>query len=360
MATDALDFSISCPFHCIFRTTDVSEQVMDLLPSKDGEHLFILTKKGSSAAFSYHIYRLSGLNTYRSPVEINISKTIKDKASAEGWDNDDYALSVAVLANLPFVDVLGIALNPQDSNVLVYVTNVEGDRVNAITNALTATDPLSAIIEQKEGTGLPPAIAVYTAVVEMNNPEIAYIGTEEGIYRTTNFASPSPVWDLYNNGINAKVPVFKLYQQTNLVHGATSVTYNAQGKPISVNFTGVKNYGIIYAATHGLGVFVDSMYWNSIPDAPFYGTTPNSISLHVFPNPVQTAVTVDFTITNTTDVRIVLSDVVGRTVMTKPLGTRMIGNYQESIDCSALSEGIYFVTVNAGYRNQSAKIVIRK
>jgi len=85
-----------------------------------------------------------------------------------------------------------------------------------------------------------------------------------------------------------------------------------------------------------------------------------TVNLTVFPNPATNRLTLDFTLSATNNVHISITDITGKTVYTQSLGTRMIGNYKENIDCSALSEGLYFVTVNAGSQNQSAKVVIRK
>ena len=193
-------------------------------------------------------------------------------------------------------------------------------------------------------------------IILMNNGKNMHIHITGSI----NFTSSSPTWILYNNGMGSKVPVFKLYQQTNFVGDNRAVSYDPQGNPKDITFPGVKNYGVIYAATHGLGVFMDSSHWNNIPEFPYIIPNPKNVNLHVFPNPTHASLTVDFSIANTNNVTITLSDIMGRTIYTKSLGYRMIGDHQEKIDCATLPDGIYFVTVNAGYQNQSAKIVIRK
>jgi hypothetical protein len=291
---------------------------------------------------------------------MDVSATVSNDKAGLNADNTDRMLEDHVLiADYGYNDILDITLDPQNNNALIFTTNYLVDRVNVITDALTATGG-GAIPVSKEGTGLPANIPVYCAIVEMANSDIAYIGTEEGIYKTENFTDVSPTWVLYNNGINAKVPVFKLYQQTNYISGSRYREYDAQGVPKYTPFQGVKNYGMIYAATHGLGVFIDTFYYNAIPEWHLPFEKSKSVNLTVFPNPAANNITVDFTIASTRDVLISISDITGKTILTKSLGARMIGNHQEKIDCSVLSEGFYFVTVNAGEQNQSAKIVIRK
>ena len=366
MTTHALDFVNPSPFVCVFRTKDTTEQVMKMVVSKDGDHLFVLTKKYSGTE-TYSIYRVSGFDTYRKPEEMDVSEAIHSKSAGYNTDNSRRMLQDAILVeNIQYQDVLDIALDPQDNNRLVYVTNnAYGDRVYEITDALTAAGGTANCVSKdgapyQDGIGIPDEIAVYSILIEMSNSDIAYIGTEQGVFRTENFTGAYPIWEPYNQGINGKVPVFKLYQQTNLVYGNTAVYYDAQGQEDRIHFQRVTNYGAIYAATHGLGVFIDSTYCNSIPEYHFPTGSDNRISMHVFPNPARTSVTVDFTLLNTNRVNISVFDVMGREILTKPLGYRMIGNHQEQIDCSSLSEGIYFVRINAGNQNQSAKIIISK
>jgi len=361
MATNALDFIYSTPFQCIFRTSDVTEQVMSLVPSKDGEHLFILTK--TSVSNQYAIYRVSGLDSYRLPKDIDVSRAVQTYGAADGDPNPDYKLTVDTLIfGYGGDDILSIALDPQDNDKLIYTTNGMFARINLIPNATTVTLETNTDIEDKEGFGLPEDIAIYDIIVEHKNHDIAYVGTEEGVYKTTNFTDATPTWDLYNNGIDGKVPVFKLYQQTNYLLDNTSVLYDSKGNIKYTGYPGVNNYGLIYAASHGLGVFTDSTYLehigSAVPNIP--NSLTNNIRLHVFPNPVKEMLTVDFSLTATDNVNITLLDVMGRTVMSKSLGTRMIGIHSEQIDCADLAEGIYFVRINAGYLTQSAKIVIRK
>ncbi|MCL2131217.1 MAG: T9SS type A sorting domain-containing protein, partial [Lentimicrobiaceae bacterium] len=360
MTTQALNFIDPSPFVRVFCTKDTTEQVMKMLPTKDGNHLFILTKRSSGSANAYSIYRVSGFDMARTPEEMDVSEAISDNLKGFNDPNPQRGLVDNVVKDDLFDDVLDIALDPQNNNTLIYTTNNQFvGKVNVITDALIATGG-TATVESKDGTGLPPDIIVYCAIVEMSGSDTAYIGTEEGVYKTTNFTSSSPTWELCNEGINAKVPVFKLYQQTNYVPNNRAVYYDAQEKETYMDFQGVTNYGVIYAATYGLGIFVNNSHWNAIPE-PFFPTGRNeNMKINVYPNPATSSMTVDFTIAATNEVQISISDVMGRVVSTKHLGTKMMGNHQENIDCSALADGFYFVTINAGYQNQTTKIIINK
>ena len=85
------------------------------------------------------------------------------------------------------------------------------------------------------------------------------MGTEFGIYSTDNITVSSPQWSADNEGLG-NVPVYMLTQQD---------FYN-QGSP---------NYGVIYAATHGRGIFANYKYrMVSIDD---FVTEENHLSVYL-------------------------------------------------------------------------------
>lgn len=369
MTTSALDFINHTEWICVFRTKDTADQVMDLAVSKDGNHLFVLVKNARSSSPDYSIYRVSGFDYYRAPIDIDVSSFNYEQIGTPSFEKDNINRKLVddLVLKYDRDDVLGISLDPNDNNTLVFVTNGPGwgdkSRIFAVTDALTATDGL-ANYESKEGTGIPQDIVAYSAIVVMkkddNSSNIAYIGTEKGIYVTKDFTFTSPKWEPYNQGIFVKTPVFRLFQQTNSFPDTKSVTYDAQGIPNEIAYSGVSNYRKIYAATHGLGVFVDNTYWDNIPKLDPTIVNPNKMEVRVFPNPATSLVTIDFILANSDNVSVELTDLVGRTVMTKQLGYRMIGAYQEMLDCSSLMPGFYFISVKAGYKVRTAKIIIEK
>jgi hypothetical protein len=184
-----------------------------------------------------------------------------------------------------------------------------------ITNALTATRS-SVITKYKEGTGIPEDMPVYTSLIEMTHADIAYLGTEKGVYMTEDFTSANPVWKLYNDGININVPVFQLIQQTKNFPSAYSVTYDKSGIIDTVNHGGVSNYGIIYAATHGAGIFRDTTYWQRTEPSTFIrGNKSVNNTLKVYPNPANTHFTIDYALASPNDpVQLNVVDITGKIV----------------------------------------------
>lgn len=363
MSTNALDFANTPSFTCVFRTKDSTEQVLDLQVSQDGDHLFVLTKKYLGNTAAYSIYRVSGFDTYRTPEEIDVSKYVYDQSAGFTTDNDRRRLvDDTLVSDISGIDITSICLDPQNNDILLYTTNGDGVgnyRIYAIINALSAT-LADADIVSKEGSGIPEKIAVYSALVEMSNSNIAYIGTEQGVYKSENFETDSPTWVLYNNGINVKVPVFKLIQQTKLLENNHSITYSADGQAIRIEFPGVSNYGSIYAATSGLGIFIDSTYFNAIADSPRGSIAHEKTNIVVYPNPTADFATINFDINSDCEATIQLIDVTGKIIYSKDMGNIVAGNHNQRIDCSNLSNGIYFVNIKTTNSNRTVKLVIQK
>jgi hypothetical protein len=365
MSLTALNYNVDQTWTCVFRTKDTTEQVMDMVVSNDGDHLFILTQKVQSLSQEYSLYRVSGFDQYRSEIELDVSK-MGHATGAGLYDANDRRMLIddTLISNLTGEDILSITLDPQDNNNLIYTTNNIGGanpRIKMIANALTAT--LSTVdIKDKEGTGIPTDMPVYTSLIEMTHADIAYIGTEKGVYRTDEFTSSNPTWKLYNDGINIDVPVFQLIQQTRNFPSTYSVTYDKTGLIDTVNHAGVLNYGMIYAATHGAGIFRDTSYWQQTGSKTFIpGNKYVNNVLKVYPNPANTHFTIDYALTSSNDrVQLNVVDITGKIVYTKNLGVKDVGNHSEKLDCSNLPSGFYFVNMIIGRHNKTAKIIISK
>lgn len=370
MTKNALDFNITMgnAWSCVFRTKDVTEQVIELQASKDGEHLFILTKKqGASIATNYSIYRVSGFDTYRQRRDIEVSENAFTSSSPMSMDNisrklidDTLVFENQIGTNIISGDILSIVLDPQEDNKLLFTTNGTGaaSRINLITNATTATLGTVALADKK-GTGLPEG-SIYTAIIEMNHSEIAFVGTEKGVYKTSEFNDANPSWNFYNEGIDANVPIFKLFQQTKRLNNDTSVYYTRLGEEMEIIFPGVYNTGIIYAATHGLGMFMDKAYHDPIVSVSSYRKQTVDNTLKVYPNPTNNKITIDFTLSKDEQVQLNIVDITGKIVSSNNIGNRDTGLHSEIINCSNLPSGMYFVNLKTNTQNKTTKIIVTK
>ncbi len=138
--------------------------------------------------------------------------------------------------------------NYGNTDYVYYSTNALGDA------------PVFSSVQGSGETGL-PAMPVYSSVLEMQaNTDIAIIGTEEGIWMSDDVSTGE--WYQASTGMG-KVPVMDLKQQTNYKGSFTITTYDpVTNEPSYEIFTEIKNYGMIYAATHGRGIFRVEKYFH--------------------------------------------------------------------------------------------------
>lgn len=86
----------------------------------------------------------------------------------------------------------------------------------------------------------------------------------------------------------------------------------------------------------------------------------NISTFSVHPNPVVHECHVRYSVPITAEVRISLFDVAGRNLIDVREGEQSAGVYTEVIDMSLLPQGIYFIQVTSGLRDQTRKVVYVK
>ncbi|MDD3280672.1 MAG: T9SS type A sorting domain-containing protein [Bacteroidales bacterium] len=356
MTKGALNFTAPPTWYRVFFTGDTTEQVTNMCMSEDGNFLFVSTFSSSS---TYHnIYRISGFDLARDSMTLSYGKPT---SSGTVNVNPNCLLDVAkVYSTNSFIT--SISLDPQNNDVLVVTiggSNLE-PHIYASTNA-TSGATLDIDANPKDGTGLPNGTTpIYTALVEMNNSDLVFIGTEKGIYVTDNFSNTTPVWEAANDGIDAAIPVFMLKQQTKDYPEAEAKIYGDDTNDITIiNFEGVRNTGCIYAATHGRGIFRNTTYDPDfgIPEKPI---VKNS-TINVYPNPTSDAANIKFTLSkNVTNVHLSLYDISGKRILSQYIGPRPQGANIERLDCSSLQSGIYFIRLQGDTQIYTSKIVVTK
>ena len=84
-----------------------------------------------------------------------------------------------------------------------------------------------------------------------------------------------------------------------------------------------------------------------------------AVGLSVYPNPVQGASTVSYQVTErATNVNIVLTDLLGRTVRTIENGLKPVGTQTAAVDASTLAAGTYLVRVQVGDNVSTSKVSV--
>ena len=217
------------------------------------------------------------------------------------------------------------------------------DHVYVTSNALDSIPDFVSV------QGNLPKIPVYSCVVEMNDKNRVIIGSEEGIYSTDNIESGS--WTADNDGIG-KVPVFMLKQQTKFY----PYTYiNDNGKIFT--YPGVQNYGAIYAASYGKGIFIDTSYYDPMGIDPGNGKGVSLTALRVYPNPFKDKTTIGYSLNVKSDVTLTIYDASGREVKTVNQSKMVAGNHDLIIDLHGQPSGTYMIRMMSKDGNGFGKLM---
>ena len=195
-----------------------------------------------------------------------------------------------------------------------------------------------------------PKMPVYSSVIDMTTGDVI-IGTERGIYRSSNLNS----WT-FDGKAMGEIPVMQLKQQRLSVEDVTTVNHTDEGD-FYTNYPGVKNTGIIYAATYGRGVFRCENYKISGT-----GVTENpsvaNVNVSIYPNPVSSQATLSFELKESGNVSYQVFDMAGRMVMNQNMGRMSQGNHQVSVNAENLSSGSYILRLSQGAHNTSVKFLV--
>lgn len=246
--------------------------------------------------------------------------------------------------------VTSISINSTDPNkVMVTLGNYGNDYY-----VLYSTNALDQFPQFNSRQGNLPHMPVYSSVLEMSNSQIAILGTEHGIFTTENINTDSPTWSKQQTDMGS-VAVFDLKQQhisqppmqIKLVNG-NEITY--------INYPGTSNWGSIYAATYGRGLFrCDNFYLVGIDDNKV--TESNNLPLKVYPNPAREFTTVELNSERNKTVDLLVYDLTGRRVRFQK-HQLIKGINKVRIDLSGLKKGTYILQAIGNEESHSSKFVI--
>jgi len=222
--------------------------------------------------------------------------------------------------------ITSIAIAPDGHTVLVTLGNYgNSSYVYITTNGLDATPAFT----QVQGT-LPP-MPVYTGIFEMTNPGIVVVGTDFGVFSTNDISSASPTWTVQNTG-TGNVPVTMIKQQTN------------QG----LYYYRPSNYGDLYLASFGRGLFYDDTFGIVLGTDPIHPKPAAANTLKVQPNPFTNEVYISYKIGKTAPVHVMVYDLSGRMIFSTSFGTQQPGEYIKALKLESLSTGTYIIKLDYG------------
>ncbi len=310
--------------------------------------------------------------------------------------------------------VSDIATNPyDDKEVLVTYSNYATPSVWYTADASAAT-PTWVNVEGIAGTPVELASARSAMIVRAGSIPLYVVGTSTGVYGTVTLSGATTVWERIGDAEIAFSPsvAMRLRPSDNKMvlgtHGngmfmlsfpvavlpLDLLSFNAaknkeavQLKWVSANETGFSHYNVQksddgkYFSLLTTVKATGSGTYQAVDHKPFAGqnyyrlemvdvdgkrryskvvnitfdTKVNLVS--VYPNPAKTsAVTLDVTLNNESDLMFEWTDIAGRSRMRSQQKVAQ-GNSQISVDVSALESGLYFITTRNVANNETLRVM---
>ncbi|MDP2237462.1 MAG: T9SS type A sorting domain-containing protein [Bacteroidales bacterium] len=308
-----------------------------LAVSADGNHAFVGMRDGK-------VYRISNL-------ALAYNKSLGDVNSPQCIVATRLIQPTLPNSNTPISQVVtSIAIDPNNPNrVLVTLGNYGNDHyVFVTTNALDANP--TWVSKQAEL----PKMPVYASIFEMSTSGTVFLGTEKGIYSTSDiFGTPSWVAD---QGLG-NVTVFDLKQQ--LVNRAPDTVQLINVDTLVVNYPGTDNLGVIYAATFGRGLYRCNDFRKPVGiDETATIKQNQSLNIGVYPNPVIKQANIEFNLFEGGEVIYSIFDLNGRMVRNAKTGFLPQGKQQIQLNADGLKTGTYLLKLQSGKQVNAVKILV--
>ena len=244
--------------------------------------------------------------------------------------------------------VTSVAISPNDKNRVVATLGNYGND-----DYVYVSDYAGAAFVSIQGT-LAKA-PVYSSLIEKKTNNII-VGTETGIYERKN--------GTWKKAGEVSCPVMELKQALIQNHPTKiDVLYDEVGDSTCVEYPGVFNEGMIYAATYGAGVLSCSTHAEIVPTNN-EGNDNNIVTvdetemLNVYPNPVKDNAQININLDNDGTVSYVIYDLSGRLIINQDLGTYVKGIHTLNINTNELSTGSYIIRIKAGEKTETSKFLV--
>ena len=241
--------------------------------------------------------------------------------------------------------ITSIAVDPRNfNNVIVTLGNYGKDNYVLYSSNSLYDEP--TFVSKQANL---PKMPVYSSLIEMTTGKVI-LGTEHGIYMTSDIADPQ--W-VAQNGNMGDVPVLDLKQQ--LVAHPDQVYHLPYA---DVEYKGVHNQGIVYAATYGKGLFrCENFRLESLEDVSENEVVAD-MTIGMYPNPVNDMAKISFETAGNANVGYEVYDICGRRIMSQNLGSFIEGNHEVNVDMSGLSAGSYILRLNQGSHSSTVKFLV--
>jgi len=254
---------------------------------------------------------------------------------------------------------------------------------NSVTMTVNASVAPTISVIASPSTSVCPGTSITFTANETNGGTPAYLWTVNGLNEGTN----NTLTGIYTNG---QVIICSMTSSVNCANPAT-----VSSTPVIVNVYSVspvtitENSGTLsssatsgnqwYEQTSGIITgetgqnFIptaDGLYYTIVTDANGCTSISNSInfiylsidhyitgtSVRIYPNPAKTSTTVEFTGNSSSEIKVELTDVLGRPIAIKNL-SKVTGLEKVNFDFSIYEKGLYFINISVDNEHKTYKII---
>lgn len=353
MTREVLDFSVTPEWYYI---ADGGSGIQSIKASKNGDVVFVGTNKG--------LFRVKNLKStnwgYRhSP---NIAKKTEGSSTfvivEKSFARASTDLEMLELKNPSGSTtwngiVKGIAIDENDPDHIVVTISGYGnyDRVFESKNALDSIPTFTTISSSSF-----PDMPAYSVVIDAEDGNNIYVGTDYGVYATSSTNGSSTAWSFIGP---TRTPVFAL-DQRDLSRNALT---DGGAKP-----TG---YSMI-AGTHGRGVWglnYDPCELLGLTDEECEAATGINENgsefvfanqLLVYPNPMTDFANVAVNLVKSADVNVKVMNIAGSLMTAKSFSDLSTGLNTLEVDMSSLENGVYFIRTEIENEVYTNKVILMK
>jgi photosystem II stability/assembly factor-like uncharacterized protein len=177
-----------------------------------------------------------------------------------------------------------------------------------------------------------PDVPAQSVVVDPAHPQSIYVGTDLGVFRTTNSGTH---WEEYNEGMPvAMILDIGISLQDRRLRAATFGNGAYQRKlPLTVSGTAIRGT-----------VEMPSLY----------------VLEQNFPNPFNPSTTINYSVPRDGIVELVVTDASGKNVTSLMKGYHRQGKYSAHWDASSCASGVYFCTLRGGTFSRTIKMILMR
>ncbi len=337
-----------------------TEKIHCIALTNDGKTLFVSTDKVNAVTDTSFLYRF------------DLSQT--------DFLNSSSSISIIPQTQVFTRQITSITVDKKNGNnvMLTFGTYISANSNMQVSSNALAEPFSSTIFKEVINTDpddlnlLPNNKPVFCALIESVNPDnisnnVAYIGAEDGIYKTDNFLG-SPTGNKVTiewtkiQGI-PNVPVFQLIQQTMRLPRYEFTTTSGQNSVLTT-FLRTELPGAIYAATYGKGLF--AFLGDAVEaDTTIVGIKDNIIvknpesNLRVYPNPASSTTTLDYALTDASNVTLQVYDMNGRLLSSLDKGRQSSGQHSLQMNVQNMKSGVYMIRIITNKSTNTAKLIVR-